>query len=81
MRRPFTGGSPRSILSSAYDGRHLLRIAIVGADLLIEGLVARWAYMALYLEHHRIVVDLRRTVLLALSRLFHRRVSGRLKLH
>jgi NADH dehydrogenase len=54
---------------------------LVGPDFLIEGFLARWAYMALHLEHHRIVVGLRRTVLLALSRLFHRRVSGRLKLH
>jgi len=54
---------------------------LVGPDFLIEGLLARWAYMALHLEHHRVVVGLRRTVLLALSRLFHRRVSGRLKLH
>lgn len=37
--------------------------------------------MTLHLQHHRVVVGLRRTVLLALSRLFHRRVSGRLKLH
>lgn len=54
---------------------------LAGPDFLIEGLVARWAYMALHLEHHRVVVGLRRTVLLALSRLIHRRVSGRLKLH
>ncbi len=54
---------------------------LVGPDFLIEGLLARWAYMALHLEHHRVVVGLRRTVLLALSRLFHRRASGRLKLH
>jgi len=54
---------------------------LAGPDFLIEGLLARWAYMALHLQYHRVVVGLPRTVLLALSRLFHRRVSGRLKLH
>ncbi|HEY4585723.1 MAG TPA: FAD-dependent oxidoreductase [Brevundimonas sp.] len=54
---------------------------LAGPDFLIEGLIARWAYMALHLQHHRVVVGLPRTVLLALSRLLHRRVSGRLKLH
>lgn len=54
---------------------------LTGPNFLIEGLLARWAYMALHLEHHRVVLGLRRTVLLALSRLFQRRISGRLKLH
>lgn len=54
---------------------------IAGKSFLIEGLIARWAYMALHLEHHRVIVGLRRTLLLALSRLFQRRISGRLKLH
>lgn len=54
---------------------------LVGTNFLIEGLIARWAYMGLHLEHHRVVVGLRRTLLLALSRLFQRRISGRLKLH
>jgi len=52
-----------------------------GPNFLIEGLVAKWAYMALHLDHHRAILGVRRTVLLALSRLLHRRVSGRLKLH
>lgn len=52
-----------------------------GANFLIEGLVAKWAYMALHLDHHRAIIGTRRTILLALSRLLHRRVSGRLKLH
>jgi NADH dehydrogenase len=37
--------------------------------------------MALHLDHHRAIIGVRRTALLALSRLLHRRVSGRLKLH
>ncbi len=52
-----------------------------GPNFLIEGLVAKWAYMALHLDHHRAILGVRRTALLALSRLLHRRVSGRLKLH
>ena len=54
---------------------------LVGSNFLIEGLVAKWAYMALHLDHHRAIIGTRRTILLALSRLLHRRVSGRLKLH
>lgn len=52
-----------------------------GPNFLIEGLIAKWAYMALHLDHHRAILGVRRTGLLALSRLLHRRVSGRLKLH
>ena len=52
-----------------------------GPNFLIEGLIAKWAYMALHLDHHRAILGVRRTALLALSRLLHRRVSGRLKLH
>jgi NADH dehydrogenase len=52
-----------------------------GPNFLIEGLLAKWAYMALHLDHHRAIVGVRCTVLLAFSRLLHRRVSGRLKLH
>lgn len=55
--------------------------ALGGPDFLIEGLLAKWAYMALHLDHHRAIIGVPRTVLLALSRLLHRRVSGRLKLH
>lgn len=54
---------------------------LVGSNFLIEGLIAKWAYMALHLDHHRAIIGTRRTMLLALSRLLHRRVSGRLKLH
>lgn len=52
-----------------------------GPSFLIEGLLAKWAYMALHLDHHRAILGVGRTALLALSRLLHRRVSGRLKLH
>ncbi len=52
-----------------------------GPNFLIEGIFAKWAYMSLHLAHHLAIIGLRRTFLLALSRLLHRRVSGRLKLH
>lgn len=52
-----------------------------GPNFLIEGLIAKWAYMALHLDHHRAILGVSRTAILALSRLLHRRVSGRLKLH
>lgn len=54
---------------------------LVGPNFLIEGWLARQAYMGLHLDHYRAVFGLRRTALLALSRLLMRRVSGRLKLH
>jgi len=54
---------------------------LVGPNFLIEGWLARQAYMSLHLDHYRAVIGLRRTALLALSRLLMRRVSGRLKLH
>jgi len=54
---------------------------LIGPSFLIEGLLAKWAYMALHLDHHRAIIGIRRTGLLALSRLLHRRVTGRLKLH
>jgi NADH dehydrogenase len=54
---------------------------LAGPNFLIEGLIARWVYMGLHLDHHRAIIGIRRTMLLALSRLLHRRVSGRLKLH
>lgn len=54
---------------------------LIGPNFLIEGLLAKWAYMALHLDHHRAIIGVRRTALLALSRLAHQRVSGRLKLH
>lgn len=73
----------RGSLISLGDGHGLgsLMGGLAGPNFLIEGLLARWAYISLHLAHHRIVVGSRRTVLLALSRLFQRRASGRLKLH
>jgi len=54
---------------------------LAGPNFLIEGWLARQAYVGLHLDHYRTVIGLRRTSLLALSRLLMRRVSGQLKLH
>jgi NADH dehydrogenase len=52
-----------------------------GRQFLIEGLIAKGMYMLLHLDHHRAILGLRNTIVLALARLLQRRVSGRLKLH
>lgn len=52
-----------------------------GPNFFIEGLVAKWAYMSLHLDHHRAILGVSRTATLALARLLQQRVSGRLKLH
>ncbi|MDZ4110009.1 MAG: FAD-dependent oxidoreductase [Brevundimonas sp.] len=54
---------------------------LLGKRFFIEGMMARWAYMSLHLDHHRQVLGLFRTAALALARLMHDRISGRLKLH
>lgn len=52
-----------------------------GPNFFIEGLLAKWAYMSLHLDHHRAILGVGRTATLALARLLQQRVSGRLKLH
>jgi NADH dehydrogenase len=52
-----------------------------GPNFLVEGLIAKWMYMSLHLNHHRAILVTTRTILLALARLLQQRVSGRLKLH
>lgn len=54
---------------------------LLGQRFFVEGLTARWAYMSLHLDHHRRVLGPVRTAVLALARLMHNRISGRLKLH
>lgn len=80
--RPFVYRDKGSLVSlGAGQGVGSLMGGLVGSNFLIEGLLAKWAYMALHLDHHRSILGAPRTALLALSRLLHRRVSGRLKLH
>jgi NADH dehydrogenase len=52
-----------------------------GRNFFVEGLLAKWMYMSLHLNHHRAIVGLGNTIVLAVARLLQRRVSGRLKLH
>jgi NADH dehydrogenase len=52
-----------------------------GPNFLVEGLIAKWMYMSLHLNHHRAILGTTRTALLATARLLQQRVSGRLKLH
>ena len=52
-----------------------------GPNFFVEGLLAKWAYMSLHLDHHRAILGVGKTAVLALARLLQQRVSGRLKLH
>ncbi|WP_165187306.1 NAD(P)/FAD-dependent oxidoreductase [Caulobacter soli] len=52
-----------------------------GPNFFIEGLIAKWAYISLHLDHHRAILGTPKTVVLALARLLQQRVAGRLKLH
>jgi NADH dehydrogenase len=54
---------------------------LAGRNFFVEGLLAKYMYMSLHLNHHRAILGLRGTFVLALARLLQRRVSGRLKLH
>jgi NADH dehydrogenase len=52
-----------------------------GPNFFVEGLIAKWVYMSLHLNHHRAILGTGKTIVLALARLLQERVSGRLKLH
>ena len=52
-----------------------------GPNFFVEGLIAKWAYISLHLDHHRAIMGTSKTVVLALARLLQQRVAGRLKLH
>ena len=52
-----------------------------GRNYFIGGLLARWMYMSLHLNHHRAVLGIPGTAVMALARLLQRRISGRVKLH
>ena len=52
-----------------------------GPNFFVEGLIAKWFYISLHLDHHRAILGVGRTMVLALARLLQERVSGRLKLH
>jgi NADH dehydrogenase len=52
-----------------------------GRNFFVEGLLAKWMYISLHLDHHRAILGIGNTIVLAIARLLQRRVSGRLKLH
>uniref|UniRef100_B0SXC5 FAD-dependent pyridine nucleotide-disulphide oxidoreductase n=1 Tax=Caulobacter sp. (strain K31) TaxID=366602 RepID=B0SXC5_CAUSK len=52
-----------------------------GPNFFVEGLIAKWAYISLHLDHHRAILGTPKTMVLALARLLQERVAGRLKLH
>jgi NADH dehydrogenase len=52
-----------------------------GPNFFVEGLIAKWAYISLHLDHHRAIMGTPKTIVLALARLLQQRVAGRLKLH
>ena len=52
-----------------------------GRNFFVQGLLAKWMYMSLHLNHHIAILGLSQTVVLAMARLLQQRVSGRLKLH
>ena len=52
-----------------------------GPNFFVEGLIAKWAYISLHLDHHRAIMGTPKTMVLALARLLQERVAGRLKLH
>jgi NADH dehydrogenase len=54
-----------------------------GPNFFVEGLIAKYMYISLHLDHHRAILGTVKTVVLAgaVARLLQERVSGRLKLH
>jgi NADH dehydrogenase len=79
---PFVYRDFGSLVSLGNDkGVGALMGGLGGPNFFVEGLIAKWAYMSLHLDHHRAILGVGRTVTLALARLLQQRVSGRLKLH
>ncbi len=54
---------------------------LAGRNFFVEGLIAKWMYISLHLNHHRAILGMGKTIVLALARLLQQRVSGRMKLH
>lgn len=52
-----------------------------GKNFFVQGLLAKVMYMSLHLMHHRAILGIGKTAVLALARLLQQRVSGRMKLH
>lgn len=82
LKAPFVYRDFGSLVSLGdHKGVGALMGGLGGPNFFIEGLLAKWAYMSLHLDHHRAILGVGRTATLALARLLQQRVSGRLKLH
>jgi NADH dehydrogenase len=82
VTEPFVYRDFGSLVSLGDDkGVGALMGGLGGPNFFVEGLIAKWAYMSLHLDHHRAILGVGRTATLALARLLQQRVSGRLKLH
>jgi len=82
INRPFVYRDFGSLVSLGDNkGVGALMGGLGGPNFFVEGLIAKWAYMSLHLDHHRAILGVGRTATLALARLLQQRVSGRLKLH
>ena len=58
-----------------------LLTGLSGRNFFVGGLLAKWMYISLHLNHHRAVLGIAGTAVLAMARLLQRRVAGRVKLH
>ncbi|MDP1739156.1 MAG: FAD-dependent oxidoreductase [Caulobacter sp.] len=80
--RPFVYRDFGSLVSLGENrGLGALMGGLGGPNFFVEGLVAKAVYMSLHLDHHRAILGVTRTMVLALARLLQQRVAGRLKLH
>ena len=80
--RPFVYKDFGSLVSLGENrGLGALMGGLGGPNFFVEGLIAKAVYMSLHLDHHRAILGVGRTAVLALARLLQQRVAGRLKLH
>ena len=82
LDKPFVYKDFGSLVSLGENrGLGALMGGLGGPNFFVEGLMAKAVYMSLHLDHHRAILGVARTVVLALARLLQQRVAGRLKLH
>lgn len=82
IETPFVYHDFGSLLSLGENkGVGALMGGLGGPNFFVEGLIAKWAYISLHLDHHRAIMGTPKTIVLALARLLQQRVAGRLKLH
>lgn len=55
--------------------------ALTGGMLFVDGIFARWLYISLHLMHHKVILGLGRTVVLAIARALVKRSTALVKLH